>query len=243
VRRRIAYIAAIMASGAFAALPGAVASGDSSGGTAAPSDPPAQAPPQDPSAQAPVASPGKPALSPPGAAVVGQWITLNGLVASEDAGSAVAVQQQTPTGDWADVGTATSGRDGSFSVRWRPMTVGRIALRALIADTSGARAADAASEVEVTVFKRTRASWYGPGMYGKRTACGQRLTPQMLGVAHKTLPCGTKVQLFYGGRSVLVPVIDRGPYANGATFDLTKATADQLGVDGVFNLGYAIIPV
>jgi hypothetical protein len=152
VRRRIAYIAAIMASGAFAALPGAVASGDSSGGTAAPSDPPAQAPPQDPSAQAPVASPGKPALSPPGAAVVGQWITLSGLVASEDAGSAVAVQQQTPTGDWADVGTATSGRDGSFSVRWRPMTVGRIALRALIADTSGARAADAASEVEVTVF-------------------------------------------------------------------------------------------
>jgi rare lipoprotein A len=242
VRRRIAYIAALMASGAFAALPGAVASGDS-GGTAAPSDPPAQSPPQDPSAQAPVASPGKPALRPPGAAVVGQWITLAGMVASQDAGSAVAVQQRTTTGDWTDVGTGTSASDGSFSVKWRPTSVGRIALRALIADANGARAADSASEVDVTVFKRTRATWYGPGMYGKRTACGQRLTPQMLGVAHKSLPCGTKVQLFYGGRSVLVPVIDRGPYANRATFDLTKATADQLGVDGVFNLGYAIIPV
>jgi rare lipoprotein A len=243
VRRRIAYIAAILASGAFAALPGAVASGDSGGGTAAPADPPAQSPPQDPSAQAPVASPGNPALSPPGAAVVGQSIRLSGLVASEDAGSAVAVQQRTPTGQWADVGTATSAGDGSFAVRWRPTSVGRIALRALIADASGARAADAASQVNVTVFKRTRASWYGPGFYGKRTSCGQRLTPTMLGVAHRTLPCGTKVQLFYGGRSVLVPVIDRGPYANGATFDLTKATADQLGVDGVFNVGYAIIPV
>ena len=51
------------------------------------------------------------------------------------------------------------------------------------------------------------------------------------------------MQLVYGGRTVTVPVIDRGPYANGASFDLTKATADQLGVDGVFNVGYAIIPV
>ena len=43
--------------------------------------------------------------------------------------------------------------------------------------------------------------------------------------------------------SIVVPVIDRGPYANAATFDLTKVTADRLGVDGVFNVGYAIIPV
>jgi hypothetical protein len=246
LRRRIAYIAAIVASGAFAALPGAAAS-DPSGGTAAPppgADSSAQVP-----AQAPTASPGKPALSPPGGAVAGQPTTVRGVVAREDAGGAVAVQQRAANGEWADVGTATSnpvgaaGRGGGFSVKWRPTSVGRFALRAVLANASGARAADAASVVEVTVFRRTRASWYGPGFYNKRTACGRRLTPALLGVAHRTLPCGASVQLFYGGRTITVPVIDRGPYANHASFDLTKATADQLGADGVFNVGYAIIPV
>src|SRR4029079_5260761 len=83
------------------------------------------------------------------------------------------------------------------------------------------------SEIDITVLRRVRASWYGPGSYGARTACGQRLTPSPLRVAHKTLPCGTEIQLVYGGRSITVPVIDRGPYANGASFDLTKATADE----------------
>jgi hypothetical protein len=68
------------------------------------------------------------------------------------------------------------------------------------------------------------ASWYGPGFYGNRTACGQTYTPQILGVAHKTLPCGTLLQLTYGGRSVTVPVIDRGPYVAGRTLDLSNAT-------------------
>jgi rare lipoprotein A (peptidoglycan hydrolase) len=47
-------------------------------------------------------------------------------------------------------------------------------------------------------------------------------------VANRTLPCGTKVALFYHGRSVTVPVIDRGPYANHADWDLTLATAKKL---------------
>ena len=49
-----------------------------------------------------------------------------------------------------------------------------------------------------------------------------------MGVAHRTLPCGTRVELFYAGRIVRVPVIDRGPYANNATWDLTVATAGAL---------------
>ena len=63
-----------------------------------------------------------------------------------------------------------------------------------------------------------------------------------LGVAHRSLPCGTRVTFYRGGRFVTLKVIDRGPFANGASFDLTKATADQLGADGVFSVGYAIIP-
>ena len=73
------------------------------------------------------------------------------------------------------------------------------------------------------------ATWYGPGLYGRRTACGQRLTRTILGVAHRTLPCGTKVTLYYRGRFATVPVIDRGPHARGVTWDLTVATARSLG--------------
>lgn len=73
------------------------------------------------------------------------------------------------------------------------------------------------------------ASWYGPGFYGNHTACGQIYSPQILGVAHKTLPCGTLLVLSYGGRTVTVPVIDRGPYIAGRTLDLSNATKGSLG--------------
>jgi peptidoglycan hydrolase-like protein with peptidoglycan-binding domain len=72
------------------------------------------------------------------------------------------------------------------------------------------------------------ATWYGPGFFGNQTASGQTLTRQTLGVAHKTLPCGSKVVLHYNGRFIRTTVIDRGPYANGAKWDLTQATAQAL---------------
>ena len=53
-----------------------------------------------------------------------------------------------------------------------------------------------------------------------------------LGVAHKTLPCGTKVTLRHNGRRVRVPVIDRGPYVGAREYDLTAATARKLGFRG-----------
>jgi hypothetical protein len=55
-------------------------------------------------------------------------------------------------------------------------------------------------------------TWYGPGFYGNRTACGQRYTRYVVGVAHRTLPCGTMVQFRWHGRTAVAPVIDRGPY-------------------------------
>jgi len=73
-----------------------------------------------------------------------------------------------------------------------------------------------------------RATWYGPGFFGNETACGQTLTRRTVGVAHKTLPCGSKVVLRYKGRFVRTTVIDRGPFANGAKWDLTQATAQAL---------------
>lgn len=73
------------------------------------------------------------------------------------------------------------------------------------------------------------ASWYGPGFFGNRTACGNVYTPELLGVAHLTLPCGTTVTLTYGSRSVTVAVIDRGPYVAGRDLDLSSATRLALG--------------
>ena len=66
-------------------------------------------------------------------------------------------------------------------------------------------------------------SWYGPGMYGRRTACGVVLTREVRGVASPTLPCGTKVTFrnAANGRSITVPVIDRGPYVTGRIWDMT----------------------
>jgi rare lipoprotein A (peptidoglycan hydrolase) len=75
------------------------------------------------------------------------------------------------------------------------------------------------------------ATWFGPGFYGQRTACGQTLTPAVVGVANRTLPCGTLVKFGYKGRTATVPVIDRGPYAhNGAQWDLTSGAATALGM-------------
>jgi rare lipoprotein A len=85
----------------------------------------------------------------------------------------------------------------------------------------------------INVYRRALASWYGPGFYGRRTACGIRLTPRTQGVAHKTLPCGTRVTLRFRGRTVTVPVIDRGPFIGRREFDITYATKRALRFSGV----------
>jgi len=69
-------------------------------------------------------------------------------------------------------------------------------------------------------------TWYGPGFYGNRTACGVRYGRYMRGVAHRSLPCGTLVKLRWHGITTRVPVVDRGPYAGRhIVFDLTAAVA------------------
>jgi len=66
-------------------------------------------------------------------------------------------------------------------------------------------------------------SWYGPGFYGNRTACGVVvLERHVIGVAHRSLPCGTRVTFRHEGKTVVTRVIDRGPYVAGRIFDLTR---------------------
>jgi rare lipoprotein A len=84
----------------------------------------------------------------------------------------------------------------------------------------------------LNVYRWAQASWYGPGLYGRRTGCGGTLGYSQLGVANKTLPCGTKVTLRHNGRRIRVPVIDRGPYSGTREYDLTAATARKLHFRG-----------
>jgi rare lipoprotein A (peptidoglycan hydrolase) len=88
-------------------------------------------------------------------------------------------------------------------------------------------------------YQAVTATWYGPGLWGNHLACGGRLTHSTLGVAHKRLPCGTKVALRYRGRTIVVPVIDRGPYSRGVSYDLTAATARKLGMTETSRLAAA----
>jgi len=84
------------------------------------------------------------------------------------------------------------------------------------------------------------ASWYGPGFYGNRTACGQVYTPEIIGVAHRTLRCGTMLVLEYRGHTMTVPVIDRGPYIAGRTLDLSNATRLAIGCPDLCTLSMRI---
>jgi hypothetical protein len=74
-------------------------------------------------------------------------------------------------------------------------------------------------------------SWYGPGFYGSGTACGQKYSRTIMGVAHRTLPCGTMVTFRnpQNGRQITVPVIDRGPYVAGRTWDMSRGLCEYLG--------------
>jgi rare lipoprotein A (peptidoglycan hydrolase) len=86
-------------------------------------------------------------------------------------------------------------------------------------------------------------SWYGPTFYGHRTACGVAMTRSLLGIAHRSLPCGTLITVRNpaNGRSLTVPVVDRGPYVYGRQWDLTGGACLALGhcYTGAFEWKYA----
>lgn len=82
-------------------------------------------------------------------------------------------------------------------------------------------------------------SWYG--LYGSRTACGSVRYRGQLGVAHRSLPCGTKVRFIHRKRKITVRVIDRGPYVGGRTFDLTEETKNRLRCSDLCRVKWRII--
>jgi len=85
------------------------------------------------------------------------------------------------------------------------------------------------------VVQNGRASWYGPGFHGRKTASGETFNTNELTAAHRTLPFGTKVRVVNKrtGKSVVVRINDRGPYVHGRVIDLSRASAQAIGLSGV----------
>jgi len=81
--------------------------------------------------------------------------------------------------------------------------------------------------------QRVRASWYGWELAGRRTASGERFSPEELTAAHRTLPFGTRVRVIapWSGEQVVVRINDRGPWAHDRDFDLSLGAARAIGLD------------
>ena len=157
--------------------------------------------------------------------LVGRAVPVHGVLAPAQAGRAVAVQASGGHG-WKTVARAKTGAQGRFQAKWRPKTDREYRLRAVVTGPNGAVGT---LKGGVSVYRAAAASWYGPGLMGQHLACGGTLDGGVVGVANKSMPCGSRVRLRYRGRTVVARVVDRGPYVAGRDFDLTPATKQKLG--------------
>ena len=195
---------------------------------------------------APVPAPGGTEAGSPGFALtskravwLGSPVKVRGQFGAA-AGRTVTIQRLAGEDAWTPVASVTADDSGAFLASWTPAEQGRHVLRAVVGGGEASASSAGASEPRAVMAVRpANATWYGPGFYGRRTACGTRLTTRTLGVAHRTLPCGTRVTLTHGGRSVTVRVIDRGPFARGFDWDITAAAAKRLDFLSSGRIGFA----
>jgi rare lipoprotein A len=157
----------------------------------------------------------------------GKKARVRGRVLPGTAGRKVRLQKWA-RGSWKTLAAARTGSAGRFKVAVRLRRVDVTGVRVSFeGDRTGRRSVRRVGRLRV--FRPALASWYGPGLYGNGMACGGTLTPGTVGVAHKSLPCGTKLVLRKGDRFVRARVVDRGPYVGAREFDLTSATKNRLG--------------
>jgi rare lipoprotein A len=85
-----------------------------------------------------------------------------------------------------------------------------------------------------------KASYYGDRHHGRKTASGERFDQHALTAAHRSLPFGSQVRVtnLGNGKSVVVRINDRGPYAKGRIIDLSKKAAERLDM-----LRAGVVPV
>jgi rare lipoprotein A len=163
----------------------------------------------------------------------GGRVPVTGVLLTRQGGRRVLLQVNKGHG-WHTVARAKTGPRGAFHAAFRPHGLGRYRMRVRLVGPVAAGAAAGVNRAavhtrgKVTVYRQTVASWYGPGFIGGRTACGTTLSAGTLGVANKTLPCGTHVTFHYHGHTVNARVVDRGPYVGGREWDLAPAVKARL---------------
>jgi rare lipoprotein A len=158
----------------------------------------------------------------------GRAASVTGALRPGRVGETVTLQAPGRRG-WRTLSHTLTRAAGRFVLRYAARQVGSERVRVRFAG-DGSDVGSRRLLGELNVYRLAGASWYGGG---GGLACGGSLTSSTMGVANKTLPCGTLVTLRYNGRSVRVPVVDRGPYVAGREFDLTEATKRALGFEGV----------
>jgi rare lipoprotein A len=159
--------------------------------------------------------------------IEGKRVAVRGVLRPAGSGRAVSLQVGRSGGGWTTVDHDRTDRRGQYVLIWRATKTGTKRMRVHFGGTKDLSSAKHLAGT-TRIYRRAFVSWYGPGLYGQHLACGGTLSAGTLGVAHKSLPCGTKVTLHYKGRTVRVPVVDRGPYVAGREFDLTAATKQKL---------------
>jgi len=219
--------AAVLCLGTLLALPASGVAADA-GGTAAAGSGGTVVPPA-----------GSPALQASQVALLGRRQKVVGQIGGGAAGGAVLLQRSDAGAGWVTVARSQATIAGTFTAIWKTDRSGRFTLRAVPAGSGTASAAVVAPTAPVTVYRSAIATEYGPssGRRTEQTACGVVLTRKTLGVANRTLPCGTLVEVYYRGRTLSMPVIDRGPYANNADWDLTYAAARAVRFNGLDQIG------
>jgi hypothetical protein len=160
--------------------------------------------------------------------IAGKRVVVRGRLLPAGSGRAVALQVRKPRGGWTTVDHDRTNHHGRYVLTWRAGKTGTKRLRVAFGGDKRLGSTKRAAGT-TRIYRRAFVSWYGPGLYGQHLACGGTLSAGTLGVANKSLPCGTKVTLHYKGRTVRVPVVDRGPYVAGREYDLTAATKQKLG--------------
>jgi hypothetical protein len=163
----------------------------------------------------------------------GGRVPVSGKLLTNQGGRRILLQVNKGQG-WHTASRTKTGPRGGFRTSFRPHGLGRYRMRVRLVGpvaagaAAGIRSAAIHTRGRVTVYRSSVASWYGPGFIGGHTACGGTLSAGTLGVANKTLPCGTRVTFHYHGHTVTARVVDRGPYVGGREWDLAPAVKARL---------------
>ncbi|RQR52684.1 septal ring lytic transglycosylase RlpA family protein [Burkholderia sp. Bp9126] len=148
-------------------------------------------------------------------------------------GCAVQPSQTSGTNQKNGVRTTAANADNDKQLNFDSALASMPAADSKDAKSTSLADAEPIDGANVSDFRQTgRASWYGRGFHGRRTANGERFNMNAFTAAHRTLPLASYIRVTNptNGKWVVVKVNDRGPYKRGRVLDLSYAAAKVIGL-------------